>query len=297
MEYGRIVSRSFEIAWQHKWLWLFGMFAAGTGYNLNFEYMGLSANPFTPADIEHIDFKALFAAYIGFIPLILIIGLMAILSLAAIIDSVNRIERGGAFSFSTAFSAGIDFFFRIIGFGIIAFIVAMTFFFIMVIGLTIAFSINTALGVLASFITFFLFLIFIFSITQISNLGYRVLVIRNSGIIEAIGEGFQLVKMYFGENVAAFFILMAFGIGFAIFNLIIWLIFNLPIDAVINALNLTSFPAVITGLFLGMPITFITAGYFGVFVTTFMTLFYIELVEPKQESDYLPQQPEVDFDQ
>ncbi len=299
MDYGRIISRSFEIAWQHKWLWIFGMFAAATGFNLKFEYLlGISpSNPFDMTMMENIDPKALIASYLGLLPLGIIMGLMALFSTASIIDSVNRIERGGSYSFSSAFSAGIDYFFRIIGLGIIFFVVTMVYFMSVVLLIVLLSKISGILAGFASFIMFFVSIIIGLAALQVLNIAYRVIVLRNSGIIEAIGESVQLVKMYFGKNVAAFFIIFGFGFGFAMMVGIMWFILNFPIDAMIQAMHLTSLPAMLAALFIGMPLTYLLAGYFGVFTTTFMTLFYIELVDPKPESAYFPQPPKVDFDQ
>lgn len=302
MDYGRIVSRSFEIAWEHKWLWIFGMFAAATGYNLKFEYL-IGTSPTNPFDMSamsnmsQIDLSAIVGTYLAFIPLAIIMGLMVIFTTGAIIDSVNRIERGGTYSFSTAFSAGIDYFFRFFGLAILFFISWMAFIIIIMIMTAVLFAIHTPLGVLAIFIFFFVTLFVLFVLTQITNIAYRVVVLRNSTIFAAIDEGFLLLKTHFGKNIAAFFIQLAFGIAFAIFTFILWLFINFPIHAAVQALNLESFPALLAALFFGMPITFLIAGYFGVFSTAFMTLFYIELVEPKPESAYFPQPPQSDNDQ
>lgn len=299
MDYGRMVSRSFEIAWQYKWLWIFGMFAAATGFNLKFEYMlGISpSNPFDITMMENIDPKALIASYLGLLPLGIIMGLMGLFSTASIIDSVNRIERGGSYSFSSAFSAGVDYFFRILGLGIIFFVVTMVYFISVMLFIFLLSTISGLLAGLAGFILFIVSMVLGIAALQILSLAIRVIVLRSSGIIEAIGEGVQLVKLNFGKNTAAFFILLAFGFAFAIMIGIMWLILNFPIDTMIQAMHLTSLPAMMAALFIGLPITFVVGGYFGVFATTFMTLFYIELVEPKPESAYFPQPPQIDTDQ
>ncbi len=294
MDYGRIVSRSFEIAWQHKWLWIFGMFAAGTGFNLKFEYLiGTSpTNPFDFSNNTFIDPNAIIALYAGLIPILIIMGLMIIFAKGAIIDSVNRIERGGTYSFSTAFSAGIDFFLRFIGLGIIFFVVWIAYMLIAFIIIAISSYIHVALAIIVGFIGFFISFIFFIGLTQVMNLAQRVVVIRDSGIMDSISEGVQLVKMHFGKNIAAFFIVFAFTILFGISSMIIWLALNFPIDSVIQGLNLNSFLAMFAALILGLPVSFVLAGLIGLFSESFMTLFYIELVEPKEETVYSQQTPE-----
>ncbi len=299
MEYGRIVSRSFEIAWNHKWLWLFGMFAAGTGFNLKLEYvMGVSpTNPFDFQNPSAIDPSAIIGLYAGLIPFIIIFALVMVLAKGAIIDSVNRIERGGTYSFSTAYSAGVDYFLRFLGIGIIFFVVWMAYIFIGFIIIAVSVAISKILAFIVGFIGFFFTFLFLIALTQVMNLAQRVVVLRNTGVMDALSEGVQLVKMHFGKNIAAFFIVFGFAIVFGISTFVLWFMLNFPIDAVIQALNLKSFAAMIGALILGLPVSFFLAGIIGLFSETFMTLFYIELVEPKQESEYLPGQSEVDFDQ
>ena len=296
MDYGRLVSRSFEIAWKHKWLWLFGMFAAGTGFNLKLEYvLGISpTNPFDFQNPSAIDPNTILGLYAGFIPFILILGLVMILAKGAIIDSVNRIERGGTYSFSTAFSAGVDYFLRFLGIGIIFFVVWMAYIFIGVVILSISIAINGVLAFFVGFIGFFLSILFLISISQVMNLAMRVVVLRNYGVLDALSEGVQLVRMHFGKNVAVFFIVLAFAIIFGISTFILWFMLNFPIDSVIQALNLKSFFAMIAALIMGLPVSFLLAGIIGLFSETIMTLFYIELVEPKPESAYFPQHADSD---
>ncbi len=277
MEYGRIVSRSFEIAWEHKWLWIFGMFAAGTGLNLKFEYlMGTSAtNPFDMTQMSQIDTAGLMAAYVGLIPLFLIMGLMVIFAKAAIIDSVNRIERGGTFSFSTAFSGGVDYFLRFLGLAIIFFVVISALMSVIALVVVLLFAVNNVLGGFGAFFAFFITFFLIFMISQMANNAYRVIVLRNTGILDGISEGVQLVKLHFGKNVAAFFIMFAFGIAFGVFTFIMWMMLNFPIDSIIQALNLTSIPAMFAAVIIGLPISFLIAGYFGLFNVTFLHSFIL----------------------
>ena len=297
MDYGRIISRSFEIAWKYKWLWLFGMFAAGTGFNLKFEYvLGLSpTNPFSSAGMENIDPKTILATYAGLMPIAFLMGLMALFSTASIIDTVNRIERGGSYSFGSAFSAGVDNFFLMFGLALIFFVSAIAYMIFLVLLIILLSAINKILGGLAGFFLVIASMFLGLLVVQILNLSYRVVVMRKCGLFDAISEATKLVKMNIGKNVAAFFIMLVFGIGFAIITGIFWVILNFPIDAIIQAMNLHSYLAMMAALVIGLPISFIFAGIFGVFGTTFMTLFYIELVEPMAEKISTQPPPEINF--
>jgi len=291
MDYGRIVSRSFEIAWEHKWLWIFGIFAAGMGLNLRIEYL-LGISPTNPMELIQLmlnDPDRINAVNSSLYPISIFSGLITVFALGSIIDSVNRIERGGIFSFSTAFSAGVDNYLKLFGLSIIFITVSMAYVFFISLFITFLFAINMLIGGLSLLIIFPVTLFIFFSLLQILMISLRVVVIRNVGIIESISEGFTLLKMHFGKNIAVFFIFIAFLIGFGIITFVIWFILSFPIDIVIQAMNLKAFAAMMTAMFLGLPVTYLLGGFIGLFYTTFMTLFYIELVDPKPESAYFPE--------
>ena len=297
MELGKIVNRSFEIAWKYKWLWIFGMFAAGTGFNLKLEYLlGTSpTNPFDMQQPQNINMSDILALYAGLIPIIIIFGFLMVLAKGAIIDSVYKIERGGTFSFSTAFSAGVDNFLKFLGLGIIFIVVWFAYIIIGILIFSILFAISKAFAFICAILAFFISFLFLISLSQIVSLAQRVVVLRNSGILDAISEGYQLFKMYFGKNIGAFFILFAFGIIFSISTFILWLMVNFPINSVIEALNLKSFFAMMAALIMGLPISFVLAGLIGLFSEAFMTIFYIELVELQAQESTITQPPQINM--
>ena len=57
MDYGRIINRSFEIAWKYKSLWIFGVFA-GSGYSNFYINTGKKMNmdPYFPSDLQNFHF-------------------------------------------------------------------------------------------------------------------------------------------------------------------------------------------------------------------------------------------------
>lgn len=284
MDFGRIVSRSFQIAWQHKFLWIFGMFASISSFN--FDFGKLSDN----SDLSGVNFPAYnlnLEMFLPYIYAIILLGLvMTVISIIAnigLIDSVNRIERGGKYGFSIAFSAGLDYFWRflaiylIYGFGtlLIAFVSGLI--------LVLLFKASVVLGLLSLvfFIPFFFFLIFAFA--NLSSLSFRVLVVRSSSIADSIYEGYILLIQNFKDNIIIFLIFLGLSIALGILLLIVWAIFSIPISFLIMALDVHMFYAFIAGFILGLPISLVLGGYIGVFQSSLYTLFYFELVEPKSK--------------
>jgi hypothetical protein len=271
------------------------MFASMSGFNFDFgqlsdksDYGGMNF----PAYNLNLEMLLPYIYALLFFGLVLTI--ISIIANIGLIDSVNRIERGGKYGFSIAFSAGLDYFWRylaiylIYGFGTgLVFLVSALF-------VLLLFKANVGLGLLSLlfFIPFFFFLLFAF--TNLSSLSFRVLVVRNSSIIDSIYEGYLLLKSRFKDNIIIFLILIGLSIALGILTKIVWAIFSIPISFVIMSMGVQMFYAFIIGFLLGLPISLVLGGYIGVFQSSLYTLFYFELVEPKSvtEETITPPPPE-----
>ncbi|UCE24806.1 MAG: hypothetical protein JSU74_01790 [Candidatus Zixiibacteriota bacterium] len=284
MNYSRIINRSFEIAWRYKSLWVFGMFASGGFANFNFNMPTGDSDGFGSGSFGMPEFPpeliGMFMMAIG--ALVLVFMVMGLISQAAIIDSVNRIDRGGRYRFGEAFSAGIDFFLRFLGLSILFFVSFAIAIGIVVVLAVIFFAVHTALGVLSLLILIPALLFSFFVLFSIFSLAERVIVVRNASIGDAIEEGWLLVKRNFGKTAMIFLIYIAFLIGFGIFSTIIWIIFSLPIAGLGLVAGLNPISALFAGIIIGLPVSLVIGGILGVFYTSLYTLFYFELVEPVQ---------------
>lgn len=229
MDYGKIVNRAFEIAWKYKWLWVFGMFTASS-FNIDINYLvgDIESQPFAFQNFE-IAPEILLSFAFALIIWMLVMIVLYVISEIAIIDSVNRIERGGQFSFSIAFSAGLDHFFRFLGLNIVLIFGIIVSMMILILMIILLFAVHVALGVvsLLIFIPLIFFVIFVF--TNISQLAKRALIVRTCSIGDALNEGYFLLKTHFGKNAMIFAINLGFGIAFSIVLMIIFLMIGLPI--------------------------------------------------------------------
>ena len=282
MDYGQIINRSFEIAWKHKWLWVFGMFASSS-FNTNFDFLVDNQSDtqmfndfgFDPAIL--LSFFAVFAVWM------LIIIVCQIISDTALIDSINRIERGGQYSFSIAFSNGLNFFLRLLGLNIVMFFIMMIPISVIVLIAIVLFAIETAIGALSLLFLIPLFLFVMFIIVTIWQLAKRVLIVRNASIADSISEGYFLLKTYFGKNLMMFLINIGFGILFGIVMMVIYLMFGVPIALINNALGLSTIYAFLGAFLFSLPISLVIGGFTGTFSSSLYTIFYFRLVEPQQD--------------
>lgn len=283
MDYGRIVNRSFEIAWKHKFLWLFGMFAYGSAFNIDFEYLFNKEELKSFVPQYDIALEVLLPFIYALVLWILVMIACSFISNIALIDSVNRIERGGEYSFGIGFSAGLDYFWRFVGLNVLFFIAGLLVFGFVVILMVALFAASKVAGVvsLLFFIPLCFFLMFL--IGNISSLADRALIVRNTNIVDAIEEAVFLFKENFSKNVIIFLILIGFAIGFGILGFIVWAMFGIPIALMISSMGIETMAAFFLAFLLGMPISWVLGGILGVFFSSVYTIFYFELVEPKDQ--------------
>jgi MFS family permease len=286
MNYGRIVNRSFEIAWRYKSLWIFGLFASGGMGNFNFNVPTRDITDFSGGDFRFFDIPQ--EIYAMFMLSMVMVGLAffvaSIIAEAAVTDSVNRIERGGIYKFADAFSTAIDFFWRLLGLalvGIFGMIVPM---FILALIAGIGFGIHTALGILSLLVIIPAMIFWVFTVFNILTLTQRVIIVRNTTIGNGLEEAYHLFKSRFSDLVVIFLIFIAFTIGFGIASAIIWFMFGLPVAALGLAADLNPIAAFFGALVAGLPISLVVGGFLGVFYNSLYTLTYFELVEPKQDA-------------
>jgi len=272
MDFGRIVNRSFEIAWRYKSLWIFGLF---TGYSSDFninldidpeQLLGLGIAP----DLDFLP------QILG--PLLAMLGVLALVFLVihciavpALIDGVNRIARGGAYRFDVSFSRGVDFFLRYLGLCLLGLIV--------IAGSAIVLTL-VALTIVGLIIAIPAGLFGIFGFISIFALAERALIVRDCSIGDAISEGCILFRRHMSNCLIMLLIVIGLTIAIGICVVIAGFIAYWPINSFVSALTDDGLWVLLLGIFLGLPVAVVLSGFAGTFFTTLYTLFYFELVEP-----------------
>ncbi|UCD63902.1 MAG: hypothetical protein JSW34_00310 [Candidatus Zixiibacteriota bacterium] len=284
MDYGRLVTRSFEIAWKYKSLWIFGLFAGGGWSNLNFDIPTRKSYSFDTPGLENIldispEKIVMFA--IAVVTVIVVMILLSFISEAALIDSVNRIDRGGRYRFMDAFSTGIDFFLRFLGVFLLGVFTGIVFTAILALAAVIFFKIHTAMGILSLLAIIPLFLLGSFAIFSLIVLTQRVMVVRNVSIGDALEEAYLLFRRNLSKTAIVFLIYIGLAILLGIAAVIIWAIFSIPIAALGLAAHMEPISAFFAALIVGLPVSLVLGGFLGVFFSSLYTLFYFQLVEPK----------------
>ena len=287
MDYGRIISDSFRIAWRYKSLWVFGLFAGGGGTGFHFddswlEGRDLGFNPEEFLQTWNIPFD-----WHLLIPIGLALGIMSLaflvmhlISVPALIDGVNKIKRGGSYRLGSSFSVGIDFFWRVLGLTLIAFIIIFGLIVLAVAFGLAAYAIHVAILVIYILIMIPLFISLMFVIATVVELATRAMVVRDTGVFDSLHEGYLLLRRNLVSNILMFLIYMALTLGLGLGALIVWAIVGAPIALIALATGLGIAPAIILAVIIGMPISLVVGGFSGTALETLYTLYYFELVEP-----------------
>ncbi len=287
MEYGKIINDSFRIAWKHKSLWLFGLFAGGGGTGFNFddrlfrEYdLGFDLEDFFGSWDIPFDWHLLIPVIVAFAVMGLGFMVMHLISVPALIDGVNKIQRGGEYRLGSSFSVGIDFFWRFLGLSVIGFMIVLS---VIMLGIgfgVVAYAVHWAVMVFYILIMIPVFLVFIFGVTSVFELGTRAMVVRDIGVFESLHEGYFLFRHHLGYNAIMFLIYIGFSIGLGIGALMIWAMVGIPIALLVLASGLGIVPAIILAVIMGIPVSLVVGGFCGTALESLYTLYYFDLVEP-----------------
>jgi len=290
MDFGKIVNNSFKIAWEHKSLWILGLFAGGSfsGFHWNMgdvdlkKYFDLESigigrhflDSLPPLELLLIPLAAFFLFFLLFLLI------MHLICLPAIIDGVNKISRGGRYSLGGSFKTGLQYFWRFAGLFLLSFFVTILSTVMLVLIAVVFFTMHIAVGFLSLLVLLPMLFFIIIAVTNIYSLTQRSIVVRNFSIGDALGEGFYLFKSRFLDNLLIFLIYIGLTIGLGLAAAIIWVIVGLPIGFIVMAMGVSLVPAIIIGMILGLPISFVVGGFLGTVFANLYTLFYFELVEP-----------------
>jgi len=252
MDFGKIINNSFKTAWEHKSLWILGLFAGGTFTGFNFPSNDINFK-------KYIDFESLGMG-------------------RDFMDAMPPVEL--IYTLAGSFKAGLHHFWRFLGLFLLSFFVTGISIVVLVLIGVVFFIIHVAVGLISLLFLIPLLILVIFTITNIYSLTQRAMVVRDISIGDALEEAFFLFRNNLLNNLIIFLIHLGLTIGLGLAAAIIWLIASLPIGAIVMAMGVGLVPAMIIGLILGLPVSFVVGGFLGTVFSNIYTYFYFELVEP-----------------
>ncbi|MBX3061008.1 MAG: hypothetical protein KF770_31505 [Anaerolineae bacterium] len=293
MDYGQILSRSWRITWNNKFLWVLGFLAALTRISSNTSSYQTNSSEISPENIERM--MQGMALLMGLGCFFLLIGVVLwLLSLAAkggLITAVSRIDNGERVTLGEAFSAGLSRILTLVGMNILLY---LPMFLIGVVSVVGAIALLAGSGItFASFadepsaageaimatlgLIFFCFcglicglILLGFFLQFINAFAYRGIMLRGLGAIASLSHGWQVFRSNFVEvlllSLLFFVISIGFGMAVGVVLLPLALVLVVPMMAMTSG-GSTPGPAEIFVLFSG----FLCLGVLGAALASVLT--------------------------
>jgi membrane-anchored glycerophosphoryl diester phosphodiesterase (GDPDase) len=311
MNYGDLIGDAFRITLRNRYLWFFGFFAGGgTGFNFNvptnFPSGGGNFNPddfwqsstmLSAAQVGQGLGTGVIIACLVVVVLILVLFFifMSIVSQGALADSVVAIDRGDSRRFGTAFRSGLGNFWRVLGYVVVFFLIAIGL--LLVIGIPVAlviggtFAATQALGaritvaVVVGLLAFLALIVVFVPLTIIGQYALREIVVRRERVLGSVGSGYAIFRRNIGRSLLILLIQfgLSIGITIALFLalLIVGLVLAIPAIALVAAGYTTA--AIIAGVIAAViliPLLLVATGAIGTFSHAYWTLAYLRLTAP-----------------
>jgi len=274
VDYGEILSTSFNVGWRHKSLWIFGLFASGFALPLNNfkDDFDFSTDRFDFENFEFADMVPWIVLGVGLVVLLAIIVSLICHSIStpALVDAVNRITRGGQYRFRTSLSTGIKYMWRTLALLLLHFLTHAVFWLFVVL-LTVAF-----------------FAVFTFVVLTTFSLAFRALVVRDATVTDALAEGFDLLRR--NKMSCLVIAVINFVLGVVTFLAVMLVVVVLVIPFL--AISALSDAGLAVSLLVGIPlfwlVTLPISGYLGAVFEAIYTIFYFRLYEPTPATSTAP---------
>jgi hypothetical protein len=322
MNYGDLIRDAFSITLHNHYLWFFGFFAGGTGTNFvgnvpsgggnvnldDFQRPGSELSGLTAQVGQGLSEMVVI---LGIVVVVLLIALffiiLAIISQGALADSVAAIDRGEGRRFGTAFRSGLNNFWRVLGYIVVFFLVALGLLVViaipvaLLIGGTFAATQSTgvriSVAVIIGLLAILLLILVFVPLYIISQYALRDIVVRRERVLGSVGSGYGLFRHNIGRSLLLWLIQLGLslgiGIAFILLLLIVGLILALPAIALAIAGYTTA--AIIAGVIAGLillPLLLVATGAIGTFSHAYWTLAYLRLTAPPTPSPGSPPIPE-----
>lgn len=320
MDYGRLISRSFEIVRRYRALWLFGFLLAltgGGGPNANFNFGDLGSGRGRGGNLPSLPpgSEQMIAVIVAIVVCLAILWLvlstvLKFVSRGALVGLVAELEASQtAPTVRRGFSIGADRFWPLFG---IALLINIPLFIVSIVLLLVAavpilttllpllstaggrapdqlvgLVIGGAFGSVLLFCCVILFLVLVQLVLRpFYEFFIRSCVIGRRGTLDAIREGYRLARANLGNTVILYILIIAIGIGFGLLMIPVALILiGIPVGAgfAIGAAANSALPGIVVGILLGIPMVLVLlfiSALFQSFESTLWTEGYLTMTSP-----------------
>jgi hypothetical protein len=311
MNYGDLIRDAFRITLRNRYLWFFGFFAGGTGTNLVGNVPSTGGN-FNPDEFQRSgagltaqvgqglsETVVIFGIVVVLLLIALFFFILVIISQGALADSVAAIDRGEGRRFGTAFRSGLNNFWRVLGYIVVFFLVALGLLVViaipvaLLIGGTFAATQSTgvriSVAVIIGLLAILLLILVFVPLYIISQYALRDIVVRRERVLGSVGSGYGLFRHNIGRSLLLWLIQLGLSIGIGIAFILLLLIVGLVlfIPTIALAIAGSSTGAIIAGVIAGLillPLLLVATGAIGTFSHAYWTLAYLRLTAPPTPS-------------
>jgi len=241
MNYGNLINRAFNLAWNHKAFWVLGFLTGAWGYLFSFhdKFPQTSIDNFGHLDLHFIDDIVDWMVHgPGLAIAIAVIGLAFLLGLvffvlhficaAGLIDGVVRVERGDNSKLKELFLSGSRYFWRFLALFLSTGLVGGAFAMLLIVPVILAIIALKLFGILLLILIIPIGFAGIFFLSNLYSLTQREIVIYDSLLFDAIRESYRLLMKNIGPNIVIFLITAFLWIIIMICGFILMAIFAIP---------------------------------------------------------------------
>jgi hypothetical protein len=308
MNYGELIGDAFRITLRNRFLWFFGFFAGGTGFNYsgnvpsqigNFNSNDFQSSSTSLSAMQLGQGIGSAALIVGIVIVVLILVLffiiMSIISQGALADSVAAIDRGEGRRFGSAFRTGVGNFWRVLGYIIVFFLIGIGL--LLVIGIPVALLIGgtfaatesvgarVTVAVVVGLLAVLLLIVIFVPLTIIAQYALREVVVRRERVLGSVGSGYGLFRRNIGRSLLLWLIHLGLSIGIGIAFILVLLIIGLVLAIPAIALAVAGYTvgawiAVVPAGLVVFLLILVATGAIGTFSHAYWTLAYLRLTAP-----------------
>ncbi|PIZ55890.1 hypothetical protein COY23_03940 [bacterium (Candidatus Torokbacteria) CG_4_10_14_0_2_um_filter_35_8] len=300
MDYIKIIKKSADITWNNKFLWILGLLAGGGlssfnsgGWNF-FQGNGedLEKAVDSSKDFLSENFTLILVALVVILLITIILGILSIIFKGGLISCTNKLSLrkseqeklnlGEQIRFSYGFREGLKYFWKVLGLGLIIFLILLPPIILLVAVGVFAVLKNLIIGMLIiGLIVLFLIPIAII-VSLIYAFGLRFLIIKGLGIRQSLKKGKELLFANFWKTIIAGVVLLIINmfLVFAMFVGIAIIAVPFVILGFILVVLLQTIGIIISIVFGGIAFLILFAvlqGIINAFHETYWTLVFKEL--------------------
>lgn len=288
MNYTALIKDSYRIAWNSRYLWLFGFFAGGGGGGslpnsgsqdgdkavsaLRSFADGVMSNP-----------ALLIGLALAAVVLLLIFLVLHFLSYGGLVKTVAEIEEGKRPDFDDALNHGYRYFWKMVGMQLLFFLVIVVFIFLWVVLMILILGASGAMKAVGIILLIALILPALASLLLlliVMTLATRIAIIDDAAVGESVSRAIGLIRTHFSDCVSLFVI--SLGVAIAFFVVFFAAVVMLAIPFVIAGIfNL--WLGLVPGLLIGLPLLVLVQCVYGVYTSAYWTLGYMRLFQKQAE--------------